>query len=508
MPARSVLTVVLALGLLHIGLPASAQVGPYTDLDPFMGDWQGALKLAAGGEKPICAQVICWGAEGYQANLLPVFDQRVEPLAVLRGQRDGDGVKFGDQAMIRGKVFSGKLAGDNGGAFEMAPVVRLSPTLGAKPPANATVLFDGTSLDGWVATGGAAFEIDLMSIFKTENCALYMRSRVSSPEAQPAVLQLGSDDGVKAWLNGKAIHTNAASRGLQAFSDSVNIDLAKGENVLMLKILQDGGGAGGCARIVGRDGKDLPGLAFDPKPTVVPATDLPAIQGGSTGTIVTWEVAGPYTQAGKSGLGLVDVAFAPETDPGSVKWAVANDKPIKKEWKLVDGGAMQVTPGAGSIISKHQSGDFRLHLEFRSPFEPDARGQGRGNSGVYFQSRYEIQVLESYGLPGYDNECGGIYKVSQPLVNMCSPPTQWQTYDVEYHAPRKDPATGKYSDALITAYHNGVLIQKDVRQPADNPGGQDVQMGGLLLQDHGNLVQYRNIWVAPLDAPWPAGLKP
>jgi len=170
------------------------------------------------------------------------------------------------------------------------------------------------------------------------------------------------------------------------------------------------------------------------------------------------------------------------------------------KWKLVE-DAMEVKPGAGSIITKREFTDFRLHIEFRTPFMPEARGQDRGNSGVYLQGRYEVQVLDSYGLKGLDNECGGIYKVAAPLINMCSPPLQWQTYDITFHAPRFDSDGNKNKNASLTVLHNGTQIHQNIEIP--NPTGsakdQDIkQPGGIYLQDHGNPVQYRNIWLIEL----------
>jgi len=176
-------------------------------------------------------------------------------------------------------------------------------------------------------------------------------------------------------------------------------------------------------------------------------------------------------------------------------WVHRNGKPCG--WKLVD-GTLEVTGGkGGDIVSTNVFGDHTLHIEFRTPFMPKARGQGRGNSGVYLQTRYEVQVLDSYALEGKNNECGGIYSVSAPKVNACYPPGQWQTYDIEFTAPRFDAAGKKTKDAYITVRHNGVLIQELVSLKgvtAAGVGGELTKPRGLLLQDHGNPVQYRNIW--------------
>ncbi len=149
-------------------------------------------------------------------------------------------------------------------------------------------------------------------------------------------------------------------------------------------------------------------------------------------------------------------------------------------------------------ISKPSFRDFHLHAEFQTPFMPAARGQGRGNSGVYLQNRYELQVLDSFGLDGKDNECGGFYSIKAPAVNMCYPPQTWQTYDIDFTGARFDSAGKKTADAVVTARHNGVLIHDNFALPKLTPGGAPQEAPGegpLMLQDHGNPVRFRNIWV-------------
>ena len=143
-------------------------------------------------------------------------------------------------------------------------------------------------------------------------------------------------------------------------------------------------------------------------------------------------------------------------------------------------------------------GDHRLHIEFRTPFKPTGRGQGRGNSGVYIQNRYECQVLDSFGLEGKDNECGGIYSISQPLVNACLPPLTWQTYDIDFTAARWE-GDKKVENARVTIRHNGIVIHNNLELPHNTPGKNKEAAGpdGFYLQGHGNPVVYRNIWVQP-----------
>lgn len=152
---------------------------------------------------------------------------------------------------------------------------------------------------------------------------------------------------------------------------------------------------------------------------------------------------------------------------------------------------------ATNCYSKEKFGDHHLHLEFRTPYMPDARGQGRGNSGLYLQGRYECQILDSFGLEGKDNECGGIYSIHAPDLNMCLPPLSWQTYDVDFQAARYDASGNKTAPARVTIVHNGVTIHRDLELPHGTPGHLAEGPGPehIFLQNHGNPVHFRNIWV-------------
>ena len=150
------------------------------------------------------------------------------------------------------------------------------------------------------------------------------------------------------------------------------------------------------------------------------------------------------------------------------------------------------------ITSEDTFHDCTLHVEFMLPFMPEARGQGRGNSGLYLQGRYEVQMLDSFALAGKDNECGGLYKIASPRINMCLPPLTWQTYDVDFTAAKYDETGQKLVNAKITVRHNGALIHENQELPgptASAPRKEDDTPGPVYLQNHGNPVRYRNIWL-------------
>ena len=185
--------------------------------------------------------------------------------------------------------------------------------------------------------------------------------------------------------------------------------------------------------------------------------------------------------------------------------ATLGAKPPKDAVVLFDGSSADNFNGKISddgllmqgATSKQAFGDHSLHLEFRVPYMPAARGQGRGNSGLYVQGRYEIQMLDSFGLSGEWNECGGIYGIAKPAENMCYPPLSWQTYDVDFTAARYKEGK-KTENARVTVRHNGVVIHDDLELPkgtAGGPLGEGEGPGPIFLQDHGNPVRYQNIWV-------------
>jgi hypothetical protein len=182
---------------------------------------------------------------------------------------------------------------------------------------------------------------------------------------------------------------------------------------------------------------------------------------------------------------VVLLAYEPGRAPEMSAWT-------NTQWQALEDGCMQITPGKGANRTKQQFGDIQqLHIEFKLPLEPRARGQGRANSGVYLADTYEVQVLDSFGLTHTSGDCGGIYNVARARVNVCLPPEVWQTYDITFRAPRLDENGNMKELPRITVIHNGVKIHDDLEIPM----ARHRVRGALQLQDHSHPIQYRNIWL-------------
>ena len=187
------------------------------------------------------------------------------------------------------------------------------------------------------------------------------------------------------------------------------------------------------------------------------------------------------------------------------QWVSKGDPTKPAPWKIVNNDIMEVVPGSGYVSTKMKFGDCQLHIEFSAPDEVQSVGQGRGNSGVFFQDRYELQILDSYNSRTYRNgQAASIYKDHAPLVNVMRSPLEWNTYDVVYTAPRFKADGRLDSQGRITVLHNGVLVQNNVTINGltnyiglhlyPDAHGDDV----ISLQDHGNKTQFRNIWLRKL----------
>jgi hypothetical protein len=183
-------------------------------------------------------------------------------------------------------------------------------------------------------------------------------------------------------------------------------------------------------------------------------------------------------------------------------WVGRNGKPAA--WK-VENGYVEVAPRKGDIMTKEKFGpDFQLHVEFWIPLMADKKDQARGNSGVYLQGRYEIQVLDSYNNKTYaKGECGALYGLIGTTRNANKPPEQWQTYDITFHAPRVDDKGKVTRKGELTEVFNGVTVIDKGQFDQVTGGALDEQIGApgpLRLQDHGCKVRFRNIWIKPLEA--------
>jgi len=215
-----------------------------------------------------------------------------------------------------------------------------------------------------------------------------------------------------------------------------------------------------------------------------------------------WNPVPPVVTPGKNGAAPSDAIILFD-GKNLDEWT--NEKGEVAGWSIHD-GIVSVKPGSGYIYTKKQFADCQLHIEWRTPSEIKGEGQGRGNSGVFLQNRYELQVLDSYNNPTYSNgQAGSIYKQHIPLVNSSRKPGEWQTFDIIFTAPRFNVDSSLKTPAFITVLQNGVLIQNHVELKGStqyigkpkyekHPFKQPIS-----LQDHGNPVSFRNIWVRELN---------
>ncbi len=183
-------------------------------------------------------------------------------------------------------------------------------------------------------------------------------------------------------------------------------------------------------------------------------------------------------------------------------WQSVSGGPAR--WKVGD-GYFQVVPGTGNIETKQTFKDFQLHVEWTTPYPPSGEAMDRGNSGVFLQGLYEVQIFDSYDTKIYpDGVAGAMYGQYPPLVNACRPPGAWQSFDIIFHAPQFMPNGSLLHPARVTVFENGVLVQDNVpltgptrhlKRPPYEPG---VDRGPIMLQEHGSPVRFRNLWIRKL----------
>lgn len=219
-------------------------------------------------------------------------------------------------------------------------------------------------------------------------------------------------------------------------------------------------------------------------------------------TTEVWTTEPKVITPGKTALEAPSDAIILFNGTSSAAWQHKNGGDAK--WMVAD-NAITVKAGSGEIKTKQKFGDCQLHIEWRTPAEVKGESQGRGNSGIFLMGRYEVQVLDSYNNKTYYNgQAGSIYKQHVPLVNACKPPGEWQSYDIIFTAPRFSENGTVSIPARFTVFQNGVLIQNNVTVwgATENVGSPVYQYHeakeSLSIQDHGNPVSFRNIWIREL----------
>lgn len=264
------------------------------------------------------------------------------------------------------------------------------------------------------------------------------------------------------------------------------------------KILLDGTLAGDKATFNSIDGKRKY-LAASPSEFSATSQDPPVGQKVAEATLADGKFSGKIDGSQEFQLARVErkspTMGAPAPSGAIVLFDGSNIDEFTKG-RLDTATHLLNTDGADTL-TKRKFNNYTMHIEFMLPYRPEGRGQGRGNSGLYHVDHYETQVLDSFGLDGKNNECGGIYTKAAPLVNMCLPPLAWQTYDIDFTNSVAENGK-KVKNARLTLRHNGTVIHDNLEINGPTGGSRsepEGTPGPIKLQGHGNPLQYRNIWI-------------
>ncbi len=296
--------------------------------------------------------------------------------------------------------------------------------------------------------------IDLTAPGECSYCSAYARTQLWSDVEQAIQLELNATNKIMFSLNDEEILYN--DHGI------ARATLNQGWNTLLLKVYQDDSEWGFACRLLDSSGSPAASLRVDPLArSLAPPSDAVVLFDGD------------------------DTSAWRHEDGSDLGWRVEH-------------GELVVEPGAGDAFSRETFEDFTLHLEFMYP-QTEPASTSDGNSGIYIFDTYEVQILNSWGQPVRDNGCGALYRFRAPDVNVAYSPGRWQRYDIEFVAARWDGNGNKLAPARITVRHNGVLVHRDIRLTRPTGAGSPERPGGgpIVLQDHGNRVRFRNIWVLP-----------
>ena len=470
----------------RFGEPDIIEINDSSSLvDAYMGDWLGTWLGIDGKESALAIQVIGLGKSNYQVNLSHSFNSPNPPFIVAKcfienGELLSKEITGSDHEWdfeIRNSNLIGKA--NNGAHFFARRVTRVSPTLGQKPPSDAVILFDGSNLDNWQLMREFNGHLHIPGSY-TGNCCNYLKTRLWSDVEQKVKLQTAHNSMMKFWLNNDLVYNENSYIAPVRSRNEKNTDifLRKGWNELFVKIV--GYNVTSAAiRIISKDDRPLANIAEENLSSdLLDKTNKFLAKADQH--LTAWQYSGHYFIESPEKKNLMLEAFAhkftPESNPSGAIWKPLNVT-LKEgniwpmQHRLVD-GTLEIYQ-SGDLMTRQNFTNYLLHIEFRIPFDSEKTGQHRGNSGVYLHCQYEIQVLDSYGLSPTKQDCGAAYYIKAPDVNMSLPPMQWQTYDIEFHAPHFDEGGNKFENARATVYHNGVRIHDNIEFSQPTGGGNE-----------------------------------